>query len=104
MPQVANPLARASVFLCSDGDWNALDTSTNKLFLANAYFVSDALVLSRIASATGQPAAAQALARAVQRAESSLSKEKLALFASFEGMVQIDPHAQGDHHNVHQKP
>ena len=51
-----------------------------------------------------QPAAAQALARAVQRAESSLSKEKLALFASFEGMVQIDPHAQGDHHNVHQKP
>lgn len=45
---------------CSDGDWNALDTSTNKLFLANAYFVSDALVLSRIASATGQPAAAQA--------------------------------------------
>jgi hypothetical protein len=44
------------------------------------------------------------LARAVQRAESSLSKEKLALFASFEGMVQIDPHAQGDHHNVHQKP
>jgi hypothetical protein len=51
-----------------------------------------------------QPAAAQALAHAVQRAEASLSKERLALFASFEGMVQIDPHAQGDHHSAHHKP
>ena len=47
------------------GDWNALDTSTSKPFIANMMYVADALALAAVASATGQAeAAAAALALA----------------------------------------
>ena len=42
------------------GDWNAIDTSTSKLFMANAMYVCDALYLAETASATGDHAGAQA--------------------------------------------
>jgi hypothetical protein len=37
------------------------------------------------------------LAKAVAAAESKLSKDKLKLFASFEGMVKIGPEGHGAH-------
>ena len=49
-------------------------------------------------------AAAETLARAVLASELPLSKDKKALFASFEGMVKVDPASGHGHPGAHGKP
>jgi hypothetical protein len=68
----------------------------------------DGLTQAAVLKTTGMSAAqADQLAKAVTAAESKLSKDKLKLFASFEGMVKIDAAAghgeQGAHaaHGAH---
>ena len=73
-----------------------------------AVCAGDGLTRADVLQTTGMTAenAAQ-LSKAVIAAESKLSKAKLQLFASFEGMVKIDAAAgHGEHgaHGVHGKP
>lgn len=56
------------------GDWNAL-AETSKLFIANAHYVHNALILSSIASAVGEPAAAQTLIALAAVINAALSSE-----------------------------
>lgn len=66
----------------------------------NGWFIAvcagDGLKDAKVLQTTGMSAdAASKLAAAVQAAESKLSKEQLALFASFEGMIKVGPSGHG---------
>ncbi|OYQ42622.1 hypothetical protein CHU94_02485 [Rhodoferax sp. TH121] len=73
-----------------------------------AWFISvcagDGLKDAKVLQTTGMSAdASAAMAKAVVAAESKLSKDKLKLFASFEGMVKIGAEGHGAH-GQHQAP
>lgn len=67
---------------------------------ANGWFISvcagDGLKDAKVLQTTGMPADhAAKLATAVKAAEAKLSKDQLALFASFEGMLKVGPAGHG---------
>ena len=67
-----------------------------------AVCAGDGLTKSDVLQTTGMSAAnADKLSKAVTAAESKLSKDKLKLFASFEGMVKIDAAAGHGEHGAH---
>ncbi len=69
-----------------------------------AVCAGDGLKDAKVLQTTGMSAAnADKLSKAVTAAESKLSKDKLKLFASFEGMVKIDAAAGHGVHDAHAK-
>jgi hypothetical protein len=67
---------------------------------ANGWFIAvcagDGLKDAQVLRTTGMPAdQAAKLAAAVKASEAKLSKEQLALFASFEGMLKVGPAGHG---------